>query len=90
MHARGRYCCSQTTHSWLLIMRKISKVNVVKVAEEWKISFKQHLFPIKDEEQMLCYSLEFSEHENTALCMCQRNSQGNALHLEATVQVENV
>jgi len=40
---------------------------MVKAAEEWKISFKQHLLPIENEEQLLRYRLELAECGNTAL-----------------------
>ena len=42
-------------------------VNMVKAAEEQKISFKQHSLPIEDKEQILRYSLELAELGNTAL-----------------------
>ena len=46
----------------------ILAVTVVKAAEEWKISFNDHLLQIRGREQMLRYNLELTKRGNTALC----------------------
>lgn len=57
---------------------------MVKAAKEWKISFKQHLLPIKDGEQILRYSLELAEHGNTALT-CQQNTLSDCPQCSSSV-----